>query len=177
MFPRTVRRSFATRPSYTSRQLVAPRQFQTSTRQLARKDAQDKDSLKPESNEYSKSGSDAESAAVEDAAFNPDKTSPEEQHDTAGAESGSGEVSIIMLHSLYARMNGKLTGAMYNRATRSMRAPRTMTSANREVNKKADTKGQRQNQTRPRVTERGRVEEVVGRSRAVGSLAELQHSG
>ncbi|KAK5123551.1 hypothetical protein LTR85_002589 [Meristemomyces frigidus] len=89
MFARTVRRSFAARPTQPSRQLVAPRHFQTSSRQLARKDAQDKDDLKPEPNEYSKSGSDDQAAAVEDTAFDPKQTSPEEQHDSAGAESGS----------------------------------------------------------------------------------------
>ncbi|KAK8195859.1 hypothetical protein M8818_007010 [Zalaria obscura] len=54
---------------------------------LARKDAQGKDDLKPESNEYSKSGSDDAAAATEDTAFNPNKTSPEEEHDAAGEES------------------------------------------------------------------------------------------
>jgi len=68
---------------------VAPRQhFQTSSRYLARKDTMDKDSLKPESNEYSKSGSDSGSAATDDAAFNPDKTTPEEEQSTAEGESG-----------------------------------------------------------------------------------------
>ena len=58
------------------------------THQLqARKDAQDKDSLKPEPNEYSKSGSDDEAARVENTAFDPNKTTPEEQHDSAGRES------------------------------------------------------------------------------------------
>ncbi|KEQ87170.1 hypothetical protein M438DRAFT_343545 [Aureobasidium pullulans EXF-150] len=62
----------------------------------ARKDAQDKDSLKPEPNEYSKSGSDDEAARVEDTAFNPNKTTPEEQHDSA--ESESGKVRILRLY-------------------------------------------------------------------------------
>ncbi|KAI5212018.1 hypothetical protein E4T42_02591 [Aureobasidium subglaciale] len=54
----------------------------------AAKDTQDKDSLKPEPYEYSKSGSDDQAARVEDTAFNPNKTTPEEQHDSAGRESG-----------------------------------------------------------------------------------------
>lgn len=62
----------------------------------ARKDGQDKDSLKPEPNEYSKSGSDDEAARVEDTAFNPNKTTPEEQHDSA--ESESGKVRILRLY-------------------------------------------------------------------------------
>ncbi|KAK3074142.1 hypothetical protein LTR53_003672 [Teratosphaeriaceae sp. CCFEE 6253] len=91
MFSATLRRSLARRPApYSSGHLIAARPIHVSTRQLARKDAQDKDSLKPESNEYSKSGSDAESAAVEDAAFNPDKTSPEEEHAASKSESGGG---------------------------------------------------------------------------------------
>jgi len=57
----------------TSRALLFPR-----------KDTQDKDSINTESNEYSKSGGDKASANQEDAAFNPDKTEPEQQHDTAG---------------------------------------------------------------------------------------------
>lgn len=58
----------------------------TSTR-LARKDAQGKDELKPEPNEYSKSGSDDEAARTSKTAFDPNTTSPEQQHDDAGAES------------------------------------------------------------------------------------------
>merc|ERR1712115_764685 len=66
---------------------LAARQFQTSSRLRARKDAQGKDDLKPEPNEMSKSGSDDQAAAVEDAAFNPKKTSPEDEYNTAGGES------------------------------------------------------------------------------------------
>merc|ERR1712115_110989 len=66
---------------------LAARQFQTSSRLCASKDAQGKDDLKPEPNEISKSGSDDQAAAVEDAAFNPKKTSPEDEYNTAGGES------------------------------------------------------------------------------------------
>ncbi|KAI7600954.1 hypothetical protein KC343_g15443 [Hortaea werneckii] len=82
MYSRTLR-SFA----LPRRQFLAARQFQTSSRLCARKDAQGKDDLKPEPNEMSKSGSDDQAAAVEDAAFNPKKTSPEEEYNTAGGES------------------------------------------------------------------------------------------
>lgn len=42
-----------------------------------------------ESNEYSKSGGDSASAqATDDAAFNPQKTSPEEEHESARQEAG-----------------------------------------------------------------------------------------
>lgn len=58
----------------------------TSTR-FARKDTQDKDDLKPEPNEYSKSGSDDAAARTSDTAFDPNTTSPEAQHDKAAGES------------------------------------------------------------------------------------------
>jgi len=66
-----------------------PRFLSTTVPRFASKDAQDKDSLKPRSTEYSKSGSD-DAAAHSDAAFNPDKTSPESAEKTAQAE-GKGE--------------------------------------------------------------------------------------
>ena len=70
--------------------LPSRRYLQQSTPALyPRKDAQGKDDLVPESNEYSKSGSDAQSAQVEKAAFDPSKTSPEEEHEMAGEEAGS----------------------------------------------------------------------------------------
>ncbi|KAL1388917.1 hypothetical protein HDK64DRAFT_270923 [Phyllosticta capitalensis] len=55
---------------------------------LPTKDAQDKDSLNPTSTEYSKSGGDNAAAHTPDAAFNPNKTSPEEATKTAERESG-----------------------------------------------------------------------------------------
>lgn len=63
------------------------RPFSQRNQTLARKDTQDKDSMKIEPNEYSKSGSDNAAAEVSDTAFDPDQTSPEEQHDSAGQES------------------------------------------------------------------------------------------
>lgn len=68
------------------------RPFSSAPSRLARKDTQDKDSLKPEPNEYSKSGSDDAAAAVEQAAFDPNQTRPEQQQATAEKESGN-EVS------------------------------------------------------------------------------------
>ncbi|KAK8158059.1 hypothetical protein BKA80DRAFT_184002, partial [Phyllosticta citrichinensis] len=52
------------------------------------KDTQDKDSLNPTSTEYSKSSGDDAAAQTTDAAFNPNKTSPEEETATANRESG-----------------------------------------------------------------------------------------
>ncbi|KAI9666039.1 MAG: hypothetical protein M1821_003974 [Bathelium mastoideum] len=87
MLPRTARQSLV-RPSQTFFR-PSRRFLQSSSRTFfPRKDAQGKDDLVPESNEYSKSGSDAQSAQVEKAAFDPSKTSPEEQHDVAGQEAG-----------------------------------------------------------------------------------------
>jgi hypothetical protein len=58
----------------------------TPPRAYAYKDDQSKDSLNPRSTEYSKSGTDSE-AAEQDQAFDPDKTSPEEQQAAADEES------------------------------------------------------------------------------------------
>ncbi|KAI8931572.1 hypothetical protein NX059_011226 [Plenodomus lindquistii] len=59
----------------------------SSPMRAATKGAEDKDSLKPTSTEYSKSGSD-DSAAHSDAAFNPNTTSPEAAEETAEKEAG-----------------------------------------------------------------------------------------
>ena len=67
----------------------ATRTFSSAPTSFARKDTQDKDSMKIEPNEYSKSGSDNAAAAVENTAFNPNQTRPEEQHASAEKESGS----------------------------------------------------------------------------------------
>ncbi|KAI1343145.1 hypothetical protein F5Y15DRAFT_278486 [Xylariaceae sp. FL0016] len=48
------------------------------------KDDQDREALNPKAQEYAKSGSDDAAAANEDAAFNPNKTSPEAAKRTAG---------------------------------------------------------------------------------------------
>jgi hypothetical protein len=77
-----------TRPS-----TVAPRFFTTTSTRFPQKDAQDKDSLAPQSTEYSKSGSD-DDAASSDAAFNPNKTSPEEAEATAEKEAGGKDNSL-----------------------------------------------------------------------------------
>ncbi|KAL5117307.1 hypothetical protein ACEQ8H_004752 [Pleosporales sp. CAS-2024a] len=78
----------ATRPS-----VLALRLLSTTPARFAQKDAQDKDSLKPRSTEYSKSGSD-DAAARSDAAFNPSKTSPEEAEATAEREAGGKNNSL-----------------------------------------------------------------------------------
>ncbi|KAF2825311.1 hypothetical protein CC86DRAFT_41975 [Ophiobolus disseminans] len=77
-----------TRPS-----TFTPRFLSTTPARFAQKDAQDKDSLKPRSTEYSKSGSD-DAAASSDAAFNPNKTSPEEAEATAEREQGGKDNSL-----------------------------------------------------------------------------------
>ncbi|KAK5133855.1 hypothetical protein LTR08_007186 [Meristemomyces frigidus] len=110
MFTRTLRRSFTTRSSFTTKHILTPRQLSTSTRLLARKDTMDKDSLKPEPNEYSKSGSDDEAAGLNDTAFDPSKTSPEEQHDSAGAESsGSNPLDVSPANQEVSKQKGAKT--------------------------------------------------------------------
>lgn len=54
------------------------RSFSQAPMFLARRDSQDKNSLKPESNEYSKSGSDDAAAAMDPAAFDARQTTPEQ---------------------------------------------------------------------------------------------------
>lgn len=68
-----------------SRSPATIRLFSHSRIALARKDAQGKDDIKVEPNEYAKSGSDPQ-AAQSDEAFSADKTRPEEQHAAAGAD-------------------------------------------------------------------------------------------
>ena len=73
------------RPSRSLQIVYAARAFTNTSRSLyPRKDSQDKDSMNTEANEYAKSGTDDDAARQSDAAFNPDKTSPEEQLETAG---------------------------------------------------------------------------------------------
>jgi hypothetical protein len=67
--------------------IIRPRFLSSTPTRFAQKDAQDKDSLVPRSTEYSKSGSD-DGAAHSDAAFDPSKTSPEEEEATAEREAG-----------------------------------------------------------------------------------------
>lgn len=84
------RRLLAQQPRVLSQRPIArviSRPLSYTVQLQARKDAQGKDDLKPEPNEYSKSGSDDEAARVEQTAFDPKKTSPEEQHDSAESES------------------------------------------------------------------------------------------
>lgn len=66
---------------------MSVRSLNTTRAVFAAKQTQDKDSLKPVSTEYSKSGSDDE-AAHSDAAFDPNKTSPESAKATAESEKG-----------------------------------------------------------------------------------------
>jgi hypothetical protein len=68
------------------------RSFSQAPKFFARKDTQNKDSLKPESNEYSKSGSDQAAVAMETAAFDPRQTRPEQELASAAREAG-GDVS------------------------------------------------------------------------------------
>ncbi|KAF2670433.1 hypothetical protein BT63DRAFT_424377 [Microthyrium microscopicum] len=60
------------------------RQFhETATTKYARKDSQDKDSIKPESSEYAQGSSD-DVAAKKDVAFDPNTTDPHQEKKDAG---------------------------------------------------------------------------------------------
>lgn len=86
----TVYRTYSYHPS----SLPLPRFLSTTpATRYPRKDTMDKDSLNPSSSEYAKSGTD-DAAAGSDAAFNPDKTSPEEAEKTAEKESGGNSLNV-----------------------------------------------------------------------------------
>jgi hypothetical protein len=85
MFSAQVSRRFIQRTA-----IHRPARFLSTTSSLqARKDTQDKDSLKPAASEYSKSGDD-DAASHSGAAFDPDTTSPESAEKQSEQEGGSG---------------------------------------------------------------------------------------
>ncbi|PON28633.1 hypothetical protein TGAM01_v202480 [Trichoderma gamsii] len=64
---------------------ISPRLYHTSTTlRLPYKDSQDRESLKPSSNNGTRSARDDDVADNKDAAFNPHKTDPETELETAG---------------------------------------------------------------------------------------------
>jgi hypothetical protein len=83
------RRPVRTRQSWPSRS------YQSSAQLLAYKHSQDRESLKPDRGENTKSGQDGDAASQSDAAFNPNETDPQKEKNTAGegAESNPLEVS------------------------------------------------------------------------------------
>ncbi|USP79614.1 hypothetical protein yc1106_06888 [Curvularia clavata] len=81
------RAAFARSPALGSRFVS------TTPARFAQKDAQDKDSLKPRSTEYAKSGSD-DGAAHTSAAFDSSKTSPEEAEVSAEQDAGGKQNSL-----------------------------------------------------------------------------------
>jgi len=75
--------------------LLAKRQFsQTALQSYPRVGSQDKDSIDTEATEYSKSGTDDGAARQEDAAFNPNKTGPEDEKNTAGDGNNSNPLNV-----------------------------------------------------------------------------------
>ncbi|KAL1297793.1 hypothetical protein AAFC00_006328 [Neodothiora populina] len=114
--------------------LFAPRQitpaagrrtFSQRTTLLARKDTQDKDSLKPEPNEYSKSGSDDAAAAVDKTAFDPDITSPEAEHDSAGQEAkqDSNPLNVSPANQEVSKPRGSTEGGSQSSSAQSGKGP------------------------------------------------------
>lgn len=155
-----------TLPSFTVRRSVlTPRPFSSTARQFARKDAQGKDDMKIEPNEYSKSGSDTAAAGVEETAFSPDKTRPEEQHDHASKESEGGEVRIplsILLGSPWSRELSdfhivQTANVVSCSQIHSAQAQQIKRSANLEVSKKAEPKALRRSPGRDQAILSGRV--------------------
>lgn len=74
---------------------VRSRQFSQSTAfSYPRKDSQDRNSIDREATEYTRSGSDDQTAAMDDAAFNPDLTDPDSQKKKTGAEDVSSPLTI-----------------------------------------------------------------------------------
>lgn len=81
------------RVAFARPQTLSSRFVSTTPTRLAQKDAQDKDSLKPRSTEYAKSGSD-DGAAHTSAAFDSSKTSPEEAEASAERDAGGKQNSL-----------------------------------------------------------------------------------
>jgi len=81
------------------------RHHATAPLRRAYKDDQDRESLKPGRQETSKSGGDEE-AAQSDAAFDPNKTSPEEAKDAAGAEAGGNPLEVSPANKDVSRPRG-----------------------------------------------------------------------
>ncbi|KAF2713460.1 hypothetical protein K504DRAFT_138322 [Pleomassaria siparia CBS 279.74] len=86
--------------------LPATRNITTTSSLRARKDTQDKDSIKTTSNEYSKSGSD-DDAASSGAAFDPNNTSPEAEKKTAEKEGGGDSLDVSPSNPDVSKQPGK----------------------------------------------------------------------
>ncbi|KAI9847996.1 MAG: hypothetical protein M1838_000668 [Thelocarpon superellum] len=90
-----LRRCYAarTKPAWTvaQRATTSPQRgiHATSTVRWPRKDSQDKDSINTEATEYSKSSTDDQAAREGDAAFDPNRTDPQEELEKAGEGHGS----------------------------------------------------------------------------------------
>lgn len=81
----------------------------TPTNHLAAKNTQDKDSMNPQSNEYSKSGSDQAVASLS-AAFDPKSTSPEDAERKAEHEEGGDLLYVSPANSEVSRFMGDQEG-------------------------------------------------------------------
>ncbi|KAF2148749.1 hypothetical protein K461DRAFT_282216 [Myriangium duriaei CBS 260.36] len=112
MFPRSIR----LRLSPLSSRLTA-RPLSISTPLCARKDAQDKDSIKVEPNEYSKSGSDP-SAAQSGEAFDSSKTRPEE-HSTKDSD----ELNVSPANHKVSQPRGGTEGGAESSSSQSGQGP------------------------------------------------------
>ncbi|KAH9884090.1 hypothetical protein F4778DRAFT_764163 [Xylariomycetidae sp. FL2044] len=84
------------------------------------KDDQDRNSLKPKSQEYAKGSSDDAVAANEDVAFNPNKTDPDVEKDTAAEGNEGNPLESSPANKEFAK--GGDVGAQYEKESKT--APR-----------------------------------------------------
>ena len=75
-------------------QAVVRKYHETQIRLNPYKDDQDRNSLKPRASDQTKSAADGDVAAHEDAAFNPNKTRPEEAKDAAGKKTDANPLEV-----------------------------------------------------------------------------------
>ena len=86
--------------------LTTVRQYRPTADLLSYKDDQDRQSLKPRPSEGTKSGSDDEVAEKTDAAFNPAKTSPEAEKDSAARASNGNPLEASGANQELSRPQG-----------------------------------------------------------------------
>lgn len=90
---------------------VKSRQFsQSSAGFYPRKDSQDRSSIDRESTEYTRSGTDDQTAAMDEAAFNPDLTDPDSQKKKTGEK----DVSILVMGQDLIYMLSRIEADLYS---------------------------------------------------------------
>jgi len=105
-------RAFAIQPC-KPQPMLADRYFRSIPSSLARKDTQNKDSIKVASNEYSKSGSDGD-ASQSNAAFDPSNTAPEGENKQAENEGGGNSLDVSPSNPGVSKARGSQEGGPQN---------------------------------------------------------------